>query len=100
MNKSSLVERQLCYTTSEEEAEWELLEARWRSSVYFSVGCYEEALAAYEHALQLDPRDSNARKGEADTLACLGLLRHESPRNGVTHDTGFTTCVDTMLTSS
>lgn len=62
MSNSSLVDRQLYYTTPEEEAEWEKLEARWRGSVFFSEGCYEEALTAYEHALQLDPKDSNAWK--------------------------------------
>ena len=74
MSTSSFVDGQLYYTTLEEEAEWELLEARWRASVLFSVGCYEEALTAYKHALQLDPKDSNAWKGKADTLACLGRL--------------------------
>lgn len=62
MSNSSLVDRQLSYTTPEEEAEWEMVEARWRGSVFFSVGCYEEALTAYEHVLQLDPKDSNAWK--------------------------------------
>jgi cytochrome c-type biogenesis protein CcmH/NrfG len=62
------------YTTPEEEAEWEMVEARWRGSVFSSLECYEEALGAYEHALQIDPKDSKAWIGKGDTLAYLGRL--------------------------